>query len=81
MTPAEIGIEIAAREKQEEMLDFRAGLICAVIANCVPGRKEPLTPQDFMIDRKPKPKEIKRDWQEIQGDLQAMVRKHNESRR
>jgi|ADurb_Ile_01_Slu_FD_contig_31_870574_length_629_multi_3_in_0_out_0_2 hypothetical protein len=63
------------------MLDFRAGLICAVIANCVPGRKEPLTPQDFMVERKPKLKDKKRHWQEIRGDLQSLVRKHNESRR
>lgn len=81
LTPAEIGIEIEAREKHEEMLDFRAGLICAVIANCVPGRKEPLTPQDFIVQRKPNQSEKKRHWQDIRGDLQALVRRHKESRR
>jgi len=86
MTLAEIEIEIEARKKQEEMLDFRAGLICATLANMFRDANQkntPFKPQDFMIDRE-SGKQIKpaqQSWQEMKAELKAIIKQHNEGRR
>ena len=51
LTPAELCIEIEAWNQRQQIEDYRAGLLCAVIAE--PNRdskkhKQPFTPQDFM---------------------------------
>jgi len=82
LTPAEIGIEIEAWDKQEEMLDYRAALICATIANAIPTRrKKTFTPGDFMPQRKAERQDRARPWSDIKENLQAMVRNYNSAAR
>jgi hypothetical protein len=86
MTLAEIEIEIEARKKQEEMLDFRAGLICATLANMFRDGKQktnPFRPQDFMIDREAgrQLKPAQQSWQEMKAELKSIIKQHNEGRR
>lgn len=54
LTPAEILIEIDAWKKREEILDYRTGLLCAVICEKdrdESKRQEAFTPADFMPKR------------------------------
>lgn len=66
LTPAELCLEIEARDKLQEIQDYRIGLICAVIAEPhrdAKQRKQPFTPQDFMPGSK-KSGSPKQDWRE-----------------
>jgi len=69
LTPAELSVEIEAWNKQQELEDFRVGLICAVIAEPyrdAKKQKQPFTPQDFMPTRGGKEAERpqRQDWRE-----------------
>lgn len=77
MTPAEVDLEVVAYLKEQERQDYRAALICSVLAeiNRDPEKKStPFSPWDFM----PKPAEeeekpIKRQsWEEILAAIEDM---------
>ena len=77
MTPGEIEIEIAAWDDQQERLDYRAALICALIAETHRNIKEhpkPFTPEDFMPGRADKETEPKQQQtvEDMLGIMQEM---------
>lgn len=82
MTPGEIEIEIEAFERQQEMLDYRTGLICAVIAEPRRDKKEhpkPFTPYDFMPEKEkqkqePKPAQTPEEMLAIMKELSAALK-------
>jgi hypothetical protein len=58
MTLAQLDSLIKRHNDREEWLDYRTGLVCAIIANVNRDSKkkpEPFTPQDFMPQREQKP--------------------------
>ena len=55
LTPRTWGVLVEGYKERERRLDYRNGLLCAVIANCQrdPKKGRPFQPQDFMpIDRR-----------------------------
>jgi hypothetical protein len=69
LTPAEWGWICEAHGTKEERLDYRAALICAVLANCHRNPKaKPFQPRDFMPQKQ---------HEQTPEDMMAMIRALN----
>ena len=65
------------REEQERQ-DFRAGLICSVLANIYRDskkRQKPYAPQDFMPQKEPEPKQEKKQESSVNKEQLQFVAK------
>lgn len=56
------------RSQAEEVKDYRAGMICAVIANLLTGKGKKYKPQDFMPHRGDR----KQTWQEMLAVVESV---------
>ena len=63
LSPIEFNALVERYEEEQERRDFRAGLICSVLANIyrdTKKRQKAYTPQDFMPQKQPEPKQEKK---------------------